>query len=376
MKLTLKLKIQASPEDSEILRRTTRQYTDSFNRVAAVGWGMDRLNGVELHKLTYQDERFVTDLPSQLVCSARVKATESLKSAFALRRKKVKVSCPQSIRSPIRYDARSATIKLESGTASLSTVDGRKVVKLIVPDYQKDRTHFKVCSSDLCETKDGRLFLHVTVDVPTEGFRGNSKFVGVDLGVNRPLVTSEGQFLGNSHWDSITKKYNKLKSALQSKGTRSAKRHLRRLSGKVNRFRTDCDHVLARQLVNSVEQGTTIIVEDLTDCRSRMKARKSQRRRLHSWSFNRLRTFIDYKAELSGKLVVSVDPRYTSQKCSRCGHIDKKSRVTTSSFHCTSCGFQLDADLNAARNIRQNYMASQGMTPDVGPTSTGLSSSL
>ena len=60
--------------------------------------------------------------------------------------------------------------------------------------------------------------------------------------------------------------------------------------------------------------------------------------------------FIEYKAQEMGKDVVYVDPRYTSQKCSMCGYINNNNRKG-SIFHCLSCNYELNADLNAARNI-------------------------
>ena len=186
--------------------------------------------------------------------------------------------------------------------------------------------------------------------------------VGVDLGINRPAVTSDNQFFGERRWKDIEQRNFRLKRSLQAKGTRSAKRHLKKLSGRVNRFRKDCDHVLSKKLVQSVPQGTMLILEDLTDIRDRVQGRRKQRRLLHSWSFNRLQTFLAYKGNLHGVSVGFVDPRYTSQKCSRCGHRESSNRKTQSRFVCKKCGFQHNADLNAAKNIRRNYLVSQGIS--------------
>ncbi len=67
------------------------------------------------------------------------------------------------------------------------------------------------------------------------------------------------------------KKGRKLRRSLRRKGTRSEKRHLRRLAGKVKRFRRDCDHVLSRGGVDCVDYGTVIVVENLTHIRARAK---------------------------------------------------------------------------------------------------------
>ncbi|MDJ1422039.1 MAG: transposase [Candidatus Methanoperedens sp.] len=71
---------------------------------------------------------------------------------------------------------------------------------------------------------------------------------------------------------------------------------------------------------------------------------------MNNWSFYQIEQFLRYKAEAAGKSVIMIDPRYTSQKCSNCGHIYKGNRKGNS-FHCVKCGFSLHADLNAARNI-------------------------
>ena len=181
----------------------------------------------------------------------------------------------------------------------------------------------------------------------------------MDLGIKRPAVTSTGLFLGQRRWRETIQRYFRLKKALQAKGTDSAKQHLKKLSQRENRFRRDCDHVLSKQLVTSHEKGTLFVLEDLTNIRQRVKARRRGRRTIHSWSFARLKFFLGYKTKLYGHAVGFVDPRYTSQKCSQCGHIDKKNRKSQAQFLCRKCGFQCNADLNASYNICDNYLASQ-----------------
>jgi len=375
MDLTLRLRVVVDAGSEVALRETIAQYTASFNRVCAVGWDMPRLNGVELHHATYASERAATTLPAQLVCSARVKATEALASCRTRARKGKKVSCPRSSRTSIRYDARSAKVNLAKGYATLATVAGRQRVSLSIPSHHVGRIGFPVRSSDLCVDRRGRLWLHVVVQAPEPETRQTGEVVGVDIGVVCPSVTSEAKFLGSRHWREVEARSFRLRRALQAKGTRSAKRHLRKVSGRQERFRRDCDHVLSKRLVQSVEPGATLVFEDLTDIRDRMRGRKQQRRRLHLWSFARLLGFVRYKAAMAGVAVATVDPRYTSQKCSRCGHRERANRPSRGEFRCKQCGFSLHADLNAARNIRANYLASLAICGTGGPPSTGLTSS-
>jgi putative transposase len=74
-----------------------------------------------------------------------------------------------------------------------------------------------------------------------------------------------------------------------------------------------------------------------------------------------LLSFIAYKAEDAGRELITVDPRHTSQMCSRCEHISKDNRVTQAAFRCQACGFQAHADTNAAVNILRAGRAQQAL---------------
>ena len=102
------------------------------------------------------------------------------------------------------------------------------------------------------------------------------------------------------------------------------------------------------------------MLENLTNIRKRTKIRKQSKtsRRLHSWSFAQVKGYVEYKAEERGCTVVGVDPQHTSQSCSCCGHIARNNRRSRGRFVCRMCGFELHADLNAARNIAAKYHAS------------------
>jgi putative transposase len=155
---------------------------------------------------------------------------------------------------------------------------------------------------------------------------------------------------------------------LQKNGSRSAKRHLKRLRHRQRRFRRDCDHVLSKQIVRSVEPGATIVLENLKDIRtrSRMRRKTETQRRIHSWSFAQLRGYIEYKAEERGCRVVAVDPRHTSQACNRCGHQARNNRRSRDLFVCRECGYTLHADLSGARNIAAKYRAEGGTAASSG----------
>lgn len=377
MQRTIRLLLNPTTEQTSALVETAQCYAACFDNVAALGWEKHLTNGVALHHETYYPlrERY-PDLPAQLVCSARLKATESLKAAFTNKKKGRNVSCP-TMRSPsIRLDDR--TYRLLPGQVSMSSTIGRLKVA-----YQSNHHADKwlalstgTASADLVQKK-GRFYLHVVLNIPDRVVEPNGTVVGVDLGINRPAVTSDRRFHGERRWKQVDHRYFRLKRRLQAKGTKSARRHLKRLSGKVQRFRRDCDHVVSRRIVDGVEPGTAIAVEKLTNIRSRVKQRHGkQQRKLHGWSFDQLQAFLTYKAEEKGAYVVTVDPRHTSQTCSKCGHVAKSNRRSQSVFKCGSCGYELNADLNAAVNIAAKYRVEDGTSVFDGPLSTGLLSRL
>ena len=202
------------------------------------------------------------------------------------------------------------------------------------------------------------VFLNIVMSTDKTDIPKKDIYIGIDRGIKKIAVTSEKQFFNGSQIKRITDKYEKLKSKLQSKGTKSAKRHLKKLSKKVNRFRRDVNHCIAKEIIQSTEEGSTIILENLTGIRQNVRFRKKQRTELHKWNFYQFEQFLKYKAEEKGIQVEYVSARYTSQKCSQCGHISRSNRKNQSQFKCSQCSYQLNADLNAAFNIKQNYLDS------------------
>ncbi len=391
------VQLKPAPEQVIALQQTMQEHTACFNAVARLGFASKCSNGVELHKQTYYELRATyPDLPAQLICAARVKATETVKSALTWQKKHEQhyqkrvaqaqkegkpvpgfkpVKCPQLKLCPIRYDARSYWVKWETLTTSLATVKGRVELPFTVPGHATRYVGSKVCSADLCYRK-GRYFLHIVVSVPEPAVAHSDSAIGVDLGLNRPAVTSTHQFLGERRWKEQERRIFRLRRKLQAKGTRSAKCHLKKLSGKLFRQRKDHDHVLSKRIVQNAPPGSILVIENLTYIRDRatMKKHTENQRRLHSWSFAQFHGFLSYKAQERGLTVVKIDPRHTSQTCSHCGYQARNNRRSQSLFLCRKCGYSLNADLNAAVNIQQKYLASLGTSSASGLVSSSLSS--
>jgi IS605 OrfB family transposase len=366
--------LKPTSEQSLALLETVEQFTVSFNRVCEAGWRLKEGNAYRLHYATYRSCKDGNSLVSDLHIQARQKASEAVRSAIAMQKKGLRVSQPRSRFCPPRFRSHTLTLKWESSIANLSTTQGRQKMPFKLPPYAAYAAGCDIATADLIRKK-GKWYLHVVVKLPDVEFTDNQEAIGVDLGVTRPAVTSDNRFHGKRHWKEVEKRTFRLKRALQANGSKSAKRHLRRLAGRQRRFRRDCDHVLSKRILQGIGTGTTVVIENLTDIRKRAKARRGEaKRRLHAWSFAQLRSFLTYKAADKGCRVVAVDPRHTSQRCHKCGYTDRGNRKSQSGFECRSCHYRLNADLQASKNIRDKYLVGWTTSPSSALSSISVSS--
>jgi IS605 OrfB family transposase len=199
----------------------------------------------------------------------------------------------------------------------------------------------------------GSWYLFATADIEAPEPIDVDDALGVDLGVTNIAVDSDGDVHSGKAIKNVRYRHRRLRNKLQRLGTLGSRRRLKVLAGQEARFAKHVNHVIAKGIVAKAEcTKRGIAVEDLTHIRTRIKARRSQRATLHSWSFAQLHAFIAYKALGVGVPVYRVDPRNTSRTCPKCGHIAKANRKTQGSFVCMSCSFAGLADIIAAENIR------------------------
>jgi len=198
---------------------------------------------------------------------------------------------------------------------------------------------------------------------------GQGGVLGVDLGQVHLAVDSDGQSFSGAKVKGVRHYYAKRRARLQHAGTKSAKRRLKRIKRKESRFQRDVNHRISKTLVvEATGAAKALALEDLRGIRERVGTqrvpRAAQRAYRLSWAFFQLRQQLAYKAAGGGVPVLLVDPAYTSQRCSACGHRERANRQSQSSFRCRGCGFGLKADHNAAINIAYRAAANRPMVSD------------
>lgn len=267
------------------------------------------------------------------------------------------------------FDDRCLSWQMDSRTVSIWTIHGRlKGIPFVGhPDQLADLQKFRKGETDLV-LRDGNLYLIATLDEPAPPPITPVGVVGVDLGIVNIAVTSNGTFHAGEELNKTRERYQRIRTTLQKKGTKSAKRRLKTRRRKEARFIKDTNHVVSKKIVAEVERtGHGIALEELTGIRERVRLRKPQRAKVHSWSFRQLGDFIAYKAEQKGIPVVFVDPRNTSRMCSSCGYIDRKNRKDQETFLCRECGVSLHADYNGSLNI--SVLGHSQLSLDAAPSS-------
>lgn len=161
--------------------------------------------------------------------------------------------------------------------------------------------------TDLVE-RGGEVYLLTCVEIPDAPGVYVTDFLAFDSGIVNIATTSDGDNWSGCAVTEQRKKNRRLRQRLQCKGTKSAKRLLKKRSKKEARFVADVNHCISKKIVTEAERTSRGIThENLTGIRERGRLRKPQRTELNSWAFAQLFAFIAYKARLRGLPVLVVD---------------------------------------------------------------------
>jgi putative transposase len=393
--ITAKLKLLTTPDQFAALRAAQLAYRDALNAVSSYAFEHDKTSStITLHKGMYVELRTRYHLPSQLACSVerQVAATykglwTKLKKNAEHRRKKITKKRFKGLDKPPKYSSPTVQYTYErdytfqrNQQVSVGTLNGR--ITIPYQGYDKHlaliRQGASIGDAKLWYDRPKKRFyllVSLTIDLASPTPAQLNEVVGVDVGLRYLAVTStetgKATFHSGKRIRHKANHYARLRKRLQKKGTRGAKRRLKRIEQRERRLKMQANHTIAKQIITE-HPHALIGLEQLTDIRERTKRRKRKRKkngkgtervsvkarkanRVYSqWSFAQLHALISYKAALSGTLAIKVDADYTSKACPMCGHTADENRPKKGLlFVCQNpeCGYTLHADLIGARNV-------------------------
>lgn len=363
MNIVARLNLSVNSTQKQALLNLMGDYNSACGDISQVAWETSTYGKFDLHHLCYKIIRSsYPTLKANHVVRAISRVSQSYKVLNKNERKAyAKFKAGETgrwyrelrtfkWRNGVELDARLWGF-LQDGSISIAASDRLKHIGWTCNQHNTDLMQAHTDSAILIY-RHGKFCLHVSCEVDEPHVRETDDYIGVDMGVVNIATTSDGDNWNSEHIEIKRQWYAWRKAQLQRVDTDSAKRRLQKLSGRESRFKRDVDHCISKDIVANAERtGRGIALEDLSGIRKRV-IRKAQRPKHHAWSFYRLRTYIEYKARLSGVLVIAVDPAYTSQRCNVCGYIDRANRQSQSEFVCRSCNHRSHADLNAALNIK------------------------
>lgn len=370
---TVVVKLAVPDERRDDLRETTERFREAAQLVADRAFernddGYVITSKTKLHELTYQQVCEATDgLNADLVCAARNYAADSVKGVMSAWQNGKDATQPTFTANTVVYNKKAVTYYEDHCT--LASVDGRVNAEYVLPP-EGDNPQTNYLRNDEWELRestlhyrDGEYYLHVGVakdDDELENAEGGT-VLGVDLGVKTIAATSTGRMWSGGYLNHRRREYERLRGSLQQTGTESAHRTIDGIGTRESRWAEDYLHCISKELVHEAitHDCSMIVFEDLTDIRDRLPNAKA----FHVWAFRRLYEYVEYKAAEFGIRTKQVDPAYTSQRCSKCGHTERGNRPKQERFCCQRCGYEVHADYNAAKNIGLKHVHAGQKSP-------------
>jgi IS605 OrfB family transposase len=371
---TVKIKLDVPDQRCADLHQTKDQFLHCANTTAEWAWRYPNdycvTSKQSAENALYERLRSETDLTANLVQKGIRRAIEATKSGVARLKNGDNTSQPHFDAWSVVYDKRSATFHRDH--VSLSTLNGRVECDYVIPDNPEETPigeyllnmdyEFRMSTLQYDQHSES-FYLHARMrrtesdeSAMTSSDAKHRTVLGVDLNVDGSLaVTSTGAFIGNAdEMNHRRREFEQTRGSMQQAGTRSAHLSIQSMNDREHRWMQDELHRVSNRILEEARDHdcTHIAFENLTNIRKRMIGAK----RFHTWAFRRLFKYVEYKAETYGIDVEQLSPAYTSQRCSACGFTHETNRRSKHQFVCQKCGYELNADYNASKNIARKLL--------------------
>ena len=363
--VTAKIQIKADKQIIDLLKQSMSVYREACNFVANYAYENHLLHQIPLQKAVYEELRSSYGLMSQMACNVPRTVIAKFKSNKSNTNKWIK----PEFKKPFLALSFNRDYSITKDTLSIGTLDGRVKVKYSCKGLEN---YFTTLGETPCQFGGATLFekknklylgISVTYNIPDTQIEEINNVVGIDRGIRFLATTydSKGKtkFYSGKEVKQKRAKFADIRKQLQQKQTYSARRRLKKIGNRENRWMNDVNHCLSKALVETYPEKTMFVLEDLTNVRSATeKVRRKDRYVQVSWAYYDLETKLKYKAERKGQKVIKVNAHYTSQMCPKCGHIHKLNRDHKNHcFCCRNCGYKSNDDRIGAMIIYQRGLA-------------------
>ena len=359
--ITAKIQLYVNESQAESLRLTSKTYQKACNWLSEIVVVSKNLNQLQLNNLYYKELRQRFGLKSQMAQSVMKTVIASYKSAQSNGHEWSLVHYKHP-----SYDVVwNRDYSLNERLFSVNTLAGRIKLPFELKGMQKYfNDDWKFGTAKLVY-KFNKWFLHIpmTKGIPLLKEQDVNNVVGIDLGINFLATSydSKGKttFFNGRPIKHKRGRFKATRKSLQKRQTASARKRIRAIGQRENRYVRDVNHQVTKALVERYPKGTLFVVEDLTGVRQATEKVHVKNRYVSvSWAFYQFRQLLEYKAQLYGHKVIVVSPKYTSQTCPKCGHVAKRNRnKKTHTFRCVNCSYQSNDDRIGAMNLYRKGIA-------------------
>lgn len=377
----IKLKLYTNSEQKQLLAQLCEQYKQACNYVSGFWFNSDMpLKTRNINDKVYSYLRDNFNLKSQMAQSvtktviARYKTTkEQLKQKpFKYKDEKGKYHYIKRtldwLTKPVNFkrpqvdlvNNRDFCFKENFTKISLNTLKDRIIVPFEAKHFKEyiNNPDFKLGTGKIVKINK-EYYFHIPVTFEVKDFQKSTvkHIVGIDRGIRFLTSTYDEKdktaFVSGKDIQNKRNKFAYLRKQLQSKRTKSAKRKLKKLSERENRYCTYINHLISKTLVKKYGSNTLFVLEDLTGVSfDENNLNKKQKHKLRTWNFYQLEQFLTYKANQICSEILKVEADYTSQRCPKCGTIHKENRHhNIHEYICLNCGYRSNDDRIGAMNL-------------------------
>ena len=331
--------------DEKLLLTLLERYRDVVNAAAKVQFDGGFVGLTELHNAFYYRarEKF-SDVPSQCVIKAEQESVACYRQMKSNKKAATKPFEKQNL--SLRLDKRISSRTANPARINIITTEKRKEFDIIVYPRLKELMDRYQFVDPLVFVRNGRLMISLTFDIGIPQKEPKS-VLGVDLGIRRVAACSDGRLFIDREFNREKRKLRYLKRCLQSKGTKSSRKHRRKLFRKERNMNRNQTHLVANAILRT--DADCIALENLKGIKAK-KHKHQNKNAISQVPLFDLRRILTYKAMHQGKTVRLVSPAWTSQTDSISG---KRDGLRKGCRYYAASGKVYDADLNAACNIAQ-----------------------